>query len=685
MKITRYIYTSFLCCTLLSTQAMQSRKLLELVAAVSSSTMSLKATSLKKRKLDDLNKDTTQSRLVPEDTSIALISITTEPTLKKQKVADEPPCIKGARYKWQLPVKNEALVKCIMKNHGLCSAVAQTLITRGYTTENEIESYVETLYERDVANPSLLLNAQKVVDRITQAIHNKEKILVCGDYDVDGMTSSALLIHCLEPLGADISYHIPNRLKDGYGLKAKTIEEAAPLGFKVVITVDNGITSFEPAKKAHELGIDLIITDHHLAHDGVPGAFAVVNPNQPDCAYPFKHLAGVGVAFKLMTLLYQQNNLTLPDKAYELMMLGSIADVVQLTGENRYWVRYGLDLVNKTGGSISFRKLLQNYGTQNPTIDSTAVAFGLAPQLNALGRLADANEGVRFLLDIDQSTVDNIGNMLHAYNNDRKKIQANMFNEIKNKIKAREIDLDRERIIIVSSSDFHPGVNGLVASKLVEKYYKPAIVCTEVADEHGETILKGSARSIAAFHLFDALFQCEDLLMGWGGHKVAAGLAFKKANLQALKKRMEHIFVDTVKPRDTINRHIIDAESSFINLVPKMIEDFQKLAPFGNENPQPTLLFDHVRVVDQAVDKKGKQQANPQWLGKNKAGHCKCIVIEQGKERTLKFFFRPDMFYRLKELKERGREFKLIGTPDDNYWNGKRSIEINGVDIEAIQ
>ena len=294
----------------------------------------------------------------------------------------------------------------------------------------------------------MLKDAQKSVERIVQAIDAGEKILVFGDYDVDGITSSAMMMICLLPLGAQVNFFLPHRVRDGYGLSVKGIERAARNGYKFVITVDNGITAFEPAKRAKELGIDLIITDHHRAHDHVPDAYAVVNPNQPDCSYPFKTLAGVGVGFKLLSLLYELKGLSMPPKAYELLLLGTIADVVPLLGENRFWVRYGLSYVNKFE-SLSLQVLKQNGKVTKPIISATDIGFSITPQINALGRLEDARQGVKFLIGTNMQEVREVGTILRELNDARKDIERGIVEQVQAEIEQKKIDLDVENCIVV--------------------------------------------------------------------------------------------------------------------------------------------------------------------------------------------------------------------------------------------
>lgn len=316
--------------------------------------------------------------------------------------------IKGSKYLWQLSAVDPLLVQERAALFNLSFPIVQTLLARGFVAHKEFEHFLFATRETSVAHPSLLKDADKAIDRIIYAIDHQEKILIAGDYDVDGITSSALLMECLLPLGARVNFFLPNRIRDGYGLSVKTIERAAQSGYAVVITVDNGITAFEPALAAKKLGIDLIITDHHRPHDHLPQAFAVIDPHQADCPYPYKKFAGVGIGFKLMSLLYERLGKQLPEKVYELLLLGTVADVVPLTGENRFWVRHGLYTV-RLRESTALRVLKQNARFAKTSLSSTDIGFFITPQINALGRLEDAREGVKFLIGSDEQETARIG------------------------------------------------------------------------------------------------------------------------------------------------------------------------------------------------------------------------------------------------------------------------------------
>ncbi len=568
--------------------------------------------------------------------------------------------LQGKKYLWQLPATSNTAVLEIASKYNLSFPVAQTLVSRGFTTSAEIDEFLFSSFERDVAHPSLMKDAQKAIDRILLAMENDEKILVAGDYDVDGITSSSIMLSCLLPLKAKINFFLPNRVRDGYGLSTKIIERAAQNGYTVVITVDNGITAFEPAKKAKELGIDLIITDHHRPHEEVPDAFAIVNPAQVDCNYPFKVLAGVGVAFKLMSFLYEKLKLKLPDKVYELLMLGTIADVVPLRGENRFWVRHGLHYVNKVE-SYAFKVLKQNGKVKKDKISSTDVGFSIAPQINALGRLEDARDGVKFLIGSNVADVDAVGAVLLELNEARKGIERSIFAQIQQQIEQKKIDLEHENVIIAASDSWPPGVIGLVASRLVSTYGRPTLLFHLTKSG----LAKGSCRSIPAFNMFDALYAHKGMLKSFGGHSMAAGLSLPIEKMSELKEKLEALVAEQCSPEDLQLKLTLDAQAKLSDLTKKFMNDMQNLEPFGNENRQPYFYFEDVVLVQK-----------PQLL---KDLHVKCTMFADGVIKPVIFFNRPELF---DLFMQQGEEpFCLAAQVMENHWNGRVSIELSGVDV----
>lgn len=566
----------------------------------------------------------------------------------------------GEKYVWRLPTFERQIVADIATSYNLSFPIAQTLVARGFTSPEAIDAFLFSSFERDVAHASLLKDVQRSVDRIFAAIKKQESILVFGDYDVDGITSSAMMIICLLPLGAKINFFLPHRVRDGYGLSTKIVERAAQNKYKVIITVDNGITAFEPAERAKELGIDLIITDHHRPHDHVPDAFAIVNPSQHDCTYPFKTLAGVGVTFKLLSLLYEKRGLQFPAKAYELLLLGTIADVVPLTGENRFWVRYGLSYINKIE-SLSFKMLKQNGKLSKPKISATDIGFSITPQINALGRLEDPRQAVKFLIGTDTKHVEEVGRVLLELNEARKIIERSIVSQIEESIAQKHIDVEKENIIMATGKNWSPGVIGLVASRIVSAYGKPTLLFHLTKDG----LAKGSCRSIPEFNIFNALDASKDLLIQFGGHSFAAGLSLKAENLPKLKDNLERLINEQLTPFDLQQKIELDAEMILSDLTKKFMADMQHLEPFGNENEQPKFYFKDVVQVQK-----------PKLL---KDAHVKCFVFADGVIKPVIFFNRPELFDILTTC---GPEpFCLAARVAENHWNGRVNIELMGIDI----
>ncbi len=568
--------------------------------------------------------------------------------------------LQGAKYLWQVPQDDRARMLDIAHKYSISFPVAQTLIERGYTTPQAIDAFLFTSLERDVAHASRMKDADRAVDRLLFAIEHGQKILICGDYDVDGVTSSSVMLTCMLPLGAQINFFLPHRVKDGYGLSVKTVERAAANGYKLLITVDNGITAFDAANRARELGIDLIITDHHRPHDHVPDAFAIVNPNQNDCPYPFKTLAGVGVAFKLMALLYERKGLTLPEKVYELLMLGTVADVVPLQGENRYWVRHGLSYVNRVE-SYAFKILKQNGKVTKSVMSSMDIGFSIAPQINALGRLEDARDAVKFLIGSNYSETEKVGRILLELNEARKQVERDISTQVMKQIEDGTIDLSRENIIMAASNAWPPGVIGLVASRLVSTYGKPTLLFHLSKDG----LAKGSCRSIPEFNMFDALVENSALMKNFGGHSQAAGLALPVTSLSTLKANLEARIARICSPQDLKLKLKLDAQATLPDVNHKLISDMHHLEPFGNENRQPAFYFKDLVMVQQ-----------PQLL---KGAHVKCMLFADGVVKPIIFFNRPELYVALQEHGD--KPLHVAANISENHWNGKVSVELSGIDI----
>ena len=570
----------------------------------------------------------------------------------------------GKKYLWKMPQVDNGKVNQIVNDFHLSRPIAQTLVARGFVEKSDVESFLFSTKEKDVFDPALMKDAQKAVDRLLLAIENQEKILIFGDYDVDGITSSSLLLMALLPLGAKVNFYLPNRVKDGYGISTKVVQKAADNGYTVIVTVDNGVTAFDPATLAKEKGIDLIITDHHRPHDHLPDAFAIVNPHQEDCTYPFKEFAGVGVIFKVVSLLYQQKNLELPIKVVELLLFGTVADVVPLQSENRYWVRHGLAHINKHE-SYALSVLKKNSNFTKPTVGSMDVGFFLAPQLNALGRLDDPRQGVRFLIGNDTEEVDRVGKVLYEMNQARKNVERQIVEEIEHLIESKQIDVSKENVIIAASPNWPAGVIGLVASRIVSKYGRPTLLFHLTKSG----IAKGSCRSIPEFNMFDALTVSKHILQTFGGHSLAAGLALEASRIPELKAALEKLVSEQLTEFDLKQKLLLDAEADLSDFNDRCMDDMGHLEPFGHTNHQPYFYIKNVVLVQRPMLMKDL--------------HVKCLIFSDGVIKPIVFFNRPELFEFF--LNRGDKTFDIAAQVLRNYWNGKYSIELQGIDVAVTE
>lgn len=569
--------------------------------------------------------------------------------------------IQGLKFRWNLhEVSREAVADLAAANY-LTMPIAHALFARGYTSSELLKQLLAPDSSVHVASPKLLKSCDIAVARILQAIEKDEKILVFGDYDVDGITSVSLMLLALLPLNAKINFFLPVRKKHGYGLSVYAIEQAHKNNYKLVITVDNGISAFPAAERAKELGIDLIITDHHKAHDHLPPALCIVNPQQSDCKFPHKNLAGVGVIFKVISLLYEQLGKELPHKIYELLMLGTIADVVPLIHENRHWVLHGLSMVNKQK-SEAISTLAENAGLTKERIGARDVGFMLTPQINALGRLDDPRDAVKFLISSDSESVKKIGLILKNINEERKTIERGMFEEIESALRKKTLDLSQEYLIMAGHNHWPAGVIGLVAGRCTHAYGKPTFLFHLTDDG----IAKGSCRSVKGLDLFAVLDKNKDLLLTFGGHSAAAGLSLKQSDLPELKKRL----IATISQLTTLSelrpQVLVDATLEFCDINQNLVKDLLRLEPFGIGNEEPIFVVENLT------------QIKPPRLMKDK--HIKITAFSQGVVKPIIFFNRPELYDVFKNLGE--TTFSIVGTITQNEWNDTISTEIIGIDAK---
>jgi len=531
--------------------------------------------------------------------------------------------------------------------------VIKILYNRGAQTPSQIEAFLKG--GEEPFNPFKLKDMDKAVTRIRKAIKGREPIAIYGDFDVDGVAATAILLETIKALGGNAIPYIPDRLYEGYGLNKPALRSLARKGIKLVITADCGIRSVEEARFARQIGLDLIITDHHSLGPEIPPALAVINPKREDCPYPFKDLAGVGVAFKLSQALFMANRrvpiapgLKEEPNFYDLVALGTIADVVPLIGENRTLAVRGLQLLNSPARP-GLKALMQVAGITPGTVDSYAISFILGPRLNAPGRLATAMLSLDLLTSREEAFALELARELDRWNRQRQKLMNEHLE--KARLKALET-LEKNLVIMVGDEGFAPGVVGLVASKLTEEFYRPAIVL-ELSPERS----RGSARSIPEFDITKALDQCADLLQRYGGHAAAAGLTLETRNLPALQARLEEIAQESLKDLDLIPTLTIDAEAPLDQITPELCRYISKLEPFGYANPEPLFLTRRVQVRDYRL------------VGED-SKHLR-LTLSWASKNWVAIGFR--MGPRAGEI----REFMdLVYTPKLDYWGNQESVQL---------
>ncbi|MBW1895803.1 MAG: single-stranded-DNA-specific exonuclease RecJ, partial [Deltaproteobacteria bacterium] len=451
-----------------------------------------------------------------------------------------------------------------------------------------------------IRSPFSMKGIKRAVERIFAAIRNREKILIFGDFDTDGITATALLLEFLRSLEADVDYYIPNRLTEGYGLSRRYVEEQAiPNGLDLIITVDCGISSHEAVSTAKDAGIDVIITDHHETSSHTPEAIAVLDPKQPDCPSGFSWLAGVGVAFNLAMALRKR----LRDEGYwedrpepnlkaacDLVALGTVADMVPLVDENRIYVRAGIEVL-RSQMRPGIKALLDVSNSVHRHIETQDLSYKIAPRLNAAGRLRDASTALRLLTTSEKEEAKVIALELNDENTRRQKIERDILSGIDQSLKAHP-SLLQQRALVLDHQDWHQGVIGIVASRLVDRYHRP-VVLIAVADGIG----KGSARSPSGFDVHDGLKRCAKHLERFGGHKRAAGLSLKSENISAFRRDFESIVEKTTEPEDLIPKLVIDGEIKSSDVSGTLADELEAFAPFGNGNPEPLFMLSDMKVM----------------------------------------------------------------------------------------
>jgi single-stranded-DNA-specific exonuclease len=539
--------------------------------------------------------------------------------------------------------------------------VARLLCLRGLDDPEMARRFLNPALDH-LHDPLLLADMRIAVDRIMAAIAAKERIAIHGDYDVDGVTSTVIVRRALEMLGADVMHFIPERLRDGYGLQAAAIDRLKSEGVHLVVSVDCGIRGADAARRAREVGIDLIVTDHHEPDAVLPPAFAVINPKRHDCAYPDKYLAGVGVALKLVQALCRRagRESWLPG-FIKVAAIGTLADVVPLVGENRVIAKIGLDLLSRGPNKIGLRSLLDVAGLKGKTIDSYHVAFLLAPRVNAAGRMSSPEIATRLLLAADEAMAEEVRGlalMLDGENVRRQQEEAEILAAAK-KIVTTDPDVGARSVLVVAAEGWHRGVIGIVASKLVDTFHRPAIVLSIEGD-----VAQGSCRSISGFDMLGALERCASLFIRFGGHKQAAGLSLEAARIREFRLAINAVADETLGPDDLMPRLRIDEDLTFRSITGGVAAAVASLAPFGAGNPRPVFAARRVEIID-----------GPRVL---KERHLKMALKQDGR------IFRA-VAWRAAERHEYLTEHKaavdVAFSLDANEYNGESFVELTLADI----
>ena len=557
-----------------------------------------------------------------------------------------------AQPRWLLPDLPAAEIVRLAGALGVGAPAAGVLYRRGLRSPDAARLFLRPALDA-LYDPYLLLGMDDAVARILRAIRDRERILIYGDYDVDGTTSVVILKTAIELAGGQADFHVPHRLKDGYGMRPEVVEAAAETGIRLIVSVDTGIRAAQVVTRATELGIDVIVTDHHLPEAELPPALAVLNPNRPDCRYPEKNLCGVGVAFKLVQALMsrlawpEDKILRITESFLKLVAIGTVADVVPLTGENRIIVKHGLDGLRSVKNP-GLRALLDVAGFAASVPSATQVAFRIAPRINAAGRMDTANAVIEMFLTQDRDRARALAEQLHELNAERQQAEADTV------AACLEIPFEESQAALVyCGDDWHRGVLGIVASRVVERYHRPAFVLSRT----GDGLAQGSGRSISKFHLLDALESMSDLFLKFGGHEHAAGLTLRFERVQEFRERFNAIAKARLKPEDFQPELEIDALIDFADITDRNVGEIFQLAPFGCGNPTPVFAAMNAEVL-----------ATPQiWKDK----HLKLAIRQNGRNMSLKAWNQAE---RAPEL-ERGARIDAAITFEDDAYSASRGFQ----------
>lgn len=556
-----------------------------------------------------------------------------------------------SRKKWTVQKLNKDLASTIAERYSIDPLTALLLTQRGFDTFDKLDEFFDD--SEEWIDPFLLPDMEKAVERINDAIFDGERICVYGDYDCDGVTSTTILYSYLEAQGADVTYMLPERERDGYGLSKPVVDRICATGTKLIVTVDNGISAVEEAKYIKEKGMELVVTDHHLEGDELPDCVAIVDPHRNDRDCPFEEYAGCGVALKLCCAMEGSNEEVMQEFA-DIAALGTVADMVPLVGENRKIVLYGLRLLN-TYRKPGIEAILEKAGLSEKTLDSTSISFGIAPRINAAGRMGTAERALDLLLADDPYSASEMAEEVNVMNTQRHTEEDKIFTEAVAFLQEHP-EVAHLPILVVSGEGWHEGVLGIVASKLLERYLRPVIVLTNKGD-----LCKGSARSIEGFSIYDAMNSCRDMLNTFGGHELAAGMSIKTERLDEFREKInEYAYqMDPVYPETRIDCRLNPAGLSL-----DLLDSIRMMEPFGTGNTSP--VFGLYGVVLDSVQSMG-----------NDGRHKRLTFHKDGNNTQVNgiFFNRPEFPY------QRGDKVDLVVTLGRNEYRGNVSLSVYIRDI----
>ncbi len=556
--------------------------------------------------------------------------------------------------KWQIYETDENKIKQIQEKYPINDLLAIILANRNITQKEDIRLFLEPT-RNDFHNPFLITDMEKAVERIMRAIEKQEKVTIYGDYDVDGITSITVLKSFLQDRGLEVESYIPNRLEEGYGLNKEAIGKIVDTGCQLMITVDCGISAIEEIDYANSLGVETIVTDHHEPGNELPKALAVIDNKRKDSEYPFRELAGVGVVFKVIQAIGIKLGLKEEEylKYLDIVCVGTISDIVPLVDENRVIAKLGLMLIRQTQ-NIGLRSIIRSSGYSK--IDSNSISFGIAPRINACGRMGKAEEALELLLSKNYNQVNELTRKLNEHNRIRQETEKSIFESAVKQIE--EEQLEKNNTIIVGGENWHHGVIGIVSSKITEMYFKPSILLSFEEDGIG----KGSGRSIPGFDLHDALTQCSDTIEKFGGHSMAVGITVRKENFLAFREKFEQIaskaHIDEIMPVIQV-----DSKIDVRDINKEMVESLKQLEPFGEGNRMPVFVFKNLKIDSIRALSEGK--------------HLKLTLKDNNTMISA-------IGFNLGHLAEEYRiadKIDVVGVLEINSFNGVDSLQINMKDV----